>query len=122
MANAVKGEVQFEAEGVTYTIRFTVDAIVQLEEKTGRTFPVLAAEMSDPLKVSMSLLRLIFWAALQDRHPDLDVKRAGELIVPAGGMTSALALVGLALERAFPEGRSGGRPPKPGQKRTGPAS
>ena len=107
---------------MTYTLRFTVDAIVQLEEKTGRTFPILAAELSDPLKVSMALLRQIFWAALQDRHPDVGVKQAGELIVDAGGMTKGLELVGLALERAFPEGRAGGRPPKPGQKRTGPAS
>ena len=121
MANPIKGEVEFEADGVPYTIRFSVDAIVQLEEKTGRTFPILAAELSDASKVSMSLLRLIFWAALQDRHPGLDVKQAGELIVSAGGMTQALSLVALALERAFPKEVSS-RPQKPGQKRTGPAS
>lgn len=123
MANPVKGEVEFEAEGVVYTLRFTVNAVVSLEEATGSTFPALSADLSDPLKVSMKLVRLLFWAALQDAHPTVDVLRAGDLIPHAGGMVGAMALIVKALERSFPaqEGASKGRPPRPGQRVTGPA-
>ena len=117
MANPHKGEVEFQAEGVTYTLRFSISSIVKLEEVTGRNFPVIAQELATPEKISMTLVRQLFWAGLQDSHPGLDIEAAGELISEAGGMVGAMALIGEALNRSFQKEAGGrGRPRKPGRQ------
>ena len=123
MANPIKGEVEFEADGVTYTLRFTVDAMCRLEEETGKLFQELAADLADPKRIGISRVRQVFWACLQDRHEGVTLKEAGELIAKAGGMAGAVDLISLAMVRAFPQEAKGtARPPKPGRVRTGPAS
>jgi hypothetical protein len=49
-----------------------------------------------------STIRAIFWAGLQDRHPDLALKDAGRIIT-ALGMKRADELVGEAFALTFPE-------------------
>lgn len=111
MANPIRGEVEFEAQGKVYTLRFSYNAMVEIEEKAGKPFPAISAELTDPEKVSLKTLRLMFWGALRDRHPDVTVEQSGELIDAAGGMIAAVELVSKALERTVE--RDDARPRKP---------
>lgn len=116
MANPHLGEVEFEAGGVPYTLRFSIDALCALEEKSGKGFPSLCTELSDPGKVSLSLMRMMVWAALRDDKPDLTLRDAGELIIGGGGMQAMMVKLTRAIELAFPQEASGkARPRKPGQ-------
>jgi hypothetical protein len=124
MPNPHKGEVAFEAEGKTYTLRFSIDALCNLEEAAGKGFASIAIELSDPEKMSVSLLRKVLWAGLIEHHPDLDVRAAGELILAAGGAVVVLGQIEKAFTAAFPEDpEKGARPQTPGRPNgTGPAS
>jgi hypothetical protein len=125
MANPHKGEVEFSADGLRFTLRFNVGSLVKLEQVAGRGFPSMAAEMAEPEKISMTLVRQFFWAALQHHHPDIDIERAGDLMMTAGGLMGAIDLVGRAMRNSFSDENGGGarRPPRgPGRrKQTGPA-
>jgi len=113
MANPHKGETGFDAGGVSYTLRFSVDAICALEEIAGKGVVAIAADLSDPERVSMSLLRKVLWAGLRQHHAELDLQAAGELILAAGGLVAAMGLIGKALSAAFPEGGDPPPPPPP---------
>lgn len=127
--NPHKGEVTFNAGEATYTLRFSIDAICALEEKLGRGILDIVAEMQSwappPAgetaaqakarigRLRMGLVRAMFWAALRDHHPKIDMRQAGELIVPAGGMNEVVGLIGQALVLAFPaaEGEASSQDP-----------
>lgn len=124
MANPIRGEVGFDVsvpgesgEVVkTYTLRFSANAICELEESVDKSIVALLTEMASwvdaPEKMRMSVVRLMFWAGLRDRHPDVDLKAAGELILAAGGIVRASELIMTAVERAFPAPKTkGARPP-----------
>jgi hypothetical protein len=110
--NPHKGEVELKAGEQTYTLRFSIDAICSLEAMSGKPFAVAAAEMADPAKASMTLVRMLLCAGLQERHPELSLKDAGELIIPAGGMGKVTEKVFEAFALAFPEASGTTRPPK----------
>lgn len=124
MPNPHKGEVSFDAGGKSYTLSFSVDAICKLEGACdGRGIVALSDELSDMQRVSMTLLRKVMWAGLQEHHSDIDLKAAGELIVAAGGMIVAVGIIGKAFMLAFPQAKDGeSPPPMPGLDGTGPAS
>ena len=127
MANPHKGEVELKAGDKRYILRFSIDAICALEEATGKSFPVLAVEMSDPAKFTVSLVRQILFAGLTTEHPDITLREAGEIILEAGGLIEVMGKVGEAFELAFPakEARGTPRPPNRAPSRkdgTGPAS
>ena len=117
MANPHKGELTFEADGTTYTLHYTHDALVELEDQLDRGIISIVSELErwtkDPELVRLSMVRAIFWAGLHDHHPEIDIKAAGELITKAGGLMVVLAMAGEGLGRAFgvPE-MKGSRPPK----------
>lgn len=125
MANKNKGEVEFKAGGETYKLRFSIDSLCELEDLSGKGIAALAQELSDPAKVSIKLMRQVFWAGLRDNHPDINLKAAGELIVEAGGMLPVAELVGQAFTLAFPQRdddtTTAERPQKPSQNGTGSA-
>jgi hypothetical protein len=112
--NPIKGEVELPAGDDVYTLRFSIDAICSLEAMTGKPFSVTATEMADPKKASMTLVRMLLAAALQERHPELSLKDVGELIIPAGGMAKVTAKVFEAFAKAFPEAEASdtARPPR----------
>lgn len=125
--NQHKGEIELKAGDKSYVLRFSIDAICTLEEKAGKSFPTLASEMSDPDKFTVTLVRSILHAGLTERHPDITLKDAGEIIIAAGGMVEVMGKVGEAFEAAFPKSEASGtpRPPNRATRRaggTGPAS
>lgn len=117
MGNSFKGEVSFEVDGKTYTLRYSTDALVQLEDKLDRGIVDISAEMmtwgKTPSKMRLGLIRAVLWAGLQDHHPDIDIKAAGELITKAGGLAAIANLVGEGMALAFPSPETkDARPPR----------
>lgn len=107
MANSVRGEVAFEAEGEDYTLVLDFNALCDLEED----FPGIMSggvELSSPRAV-----RSVFRSALAKYHPDIDERGAGDLIQSVG-IQKAAELVASAFKASFPaESAKGGktRPP-----------
>lgn len=106
MANPIRGEVDVKVGEDNFTLVFTINAIVELEEKLGKPISEIAGGMG--ANVSFSLLRTLFWAGLQDRH-GLSETEAGALMQEIG-FVKASELVTQAFGRAFPEAQRGGRP------------
>ena len=103
MANPHRGEVKLKAGEKAYTLRFSIDAICQLEEATGKNLVALMTEMSDAKRMSISAVRQLLHAALHEHHPEVSLIEAGELMMAAGGLLTSLAIVTDAMQAAFPE-------------------
>jgi hypothetical protein len=116
MANPHRGEVSFDADGKSYTLHFSTNAICELEDKLDRSFVSisndLAKAVSAPDKIRMTTLRAIFWAGLQDHHPEIDLKAAGKLILSTGGMLGVMNLITEGFARAFPDPETKGARPQ----------
>lgn len=138
MANPLKGEVSFEARGKTWTLLLNSNAQCELEEHTGRGILDLATELEswgppiDPKsrkpvaetpveqlarlkRINIRSVRTMLWGALREKHPEIDVKEAGNLIDDMGGPIVAVAKVLEAFALGLPEPPEDGgeaRPPK----------
>jgi hypothetical protein len=122
MANPLKGEVELVAGDKSYVLKFSVDAICSLEERLDKGFPAIAVDLQQPHKLTISLVRQLLHASLNEAHPEITLKEAGELIIPAGGMVVVLDKVSAAISAAFPapaEARGTSRPPKRLKGQTG---
>lgn len=119
MANPHKGEVELQAGEKTFTLRYSIDAICSMEAALGKGFPAIAAEMSDINKMSVSVVRQVLHSGLQECHPELTLKEAGELILSAGGALKVMAKVTEALGAAFPDAKEAKPGPQPGPRRAG---
>lgn len=108
MANAVKGQVSLKASDTIYTLCLSANAMCELEELTGETIGSLAVKM-DGEAVRMTHVRALMWAALQDHHPEIDIKGAGRIITEAG-MSACMEAIGMAFQRAFPDVEEPGSP------------
>lgn len=125
MSNPHRGDVAFEAGGKAYTLRYSANAICELETAFDKGFIAIATDMAawekNPRLMRLGAIRTLFWAGLQDHHPDIDQKVAGELVLELGGIEKAADLIMEALKLAFPEAAAkvGARPPKRGGAGTG---
>lgn len=108
MVNSLKGEIALPVGESTYIIRYSVDAICSLEDRIGKGFPAIAADLQNPDKVTISLVRQLLHAGLAEAHPELSLKDAGNLIVPAGGLVNVLEKVSQAILVAFPQAEASG--------------
>ncbi len=117
MANPHKGEVSLVAEGKTYTLKYSVDAICRLEETTGKNLTALMVEMADASRMSLSMTRHMVHAALFEHHPEVSLKEAGEIMAGSGGMLNAITKVVGAIKLAFPEASGTPRPPNRAARR-----
>lgn len=116
MANRERGEVTFDACGQTWVLRYSTNALCALEGAIGKGALAAANEMVEPGSVQMSTLRAMMWAALSERHPAVDLKKAGELI-DALGFVEAGAKLGEAFQLTFPVAdEDAGEPGKPNPK------
>lgn len=110
MANPHKGEVELKAGDATYVLRYSIDAICSLEERMDKGFTAIAAEMSDPDRMRVTTVREVLLAGLQENHPEVTLKQAGELILAAGGAIVVLGRVSEAFTAAFPNAEASGKP------------
>lgn len=102
MANSHKGEVELKAGDEVYILRYSIDAICSLEDRLDKGFPAIAAEMSNATTMRLSSVRQVLLAGLQEHHPHMTLKQAGELLVNAGGAMVVLGKVNEAFAAAFP--------------------
>jgi len=109
MANVHRGQVSLAVGDTTYTLSLSTNALCDLEDLFGKNVTEVAALLGAD-NVSMKTVRGMFWAALQDHHPDVDLKGAGRIITDAG-MPAAMEAIGKAFKAAFPE-NSGSHPRK----------
>lgn len=102
MANPHRGEVAIQVGGVPYTLRFSINALCELEDHLGQGINAVAAMMADPEKIRLKTLRAVFWAALIDHHPNIDVRAAGDLLAEAGA-ANVMEKIAEAFSKAFPD-------------------
>lgn len=116
-ANTVKGEVSFNAEGQTYRLAFSTNALIALEERLDKTVAEIGAMFEQPLRLAH--LRILLWAGLSDHH-DVPELEAGRLM-DAVGIDKVGELIGRAFVLAFPDdeegAKDGERPRKPAAKK-----
>ncbi|WP_313472771.1 hypothetical protein [Brevundimonas sp.] len=106
MANRVKGEVGFTADGQDYTLLLDFNALCELENDVPGLMDG-TAEIKSP-----SAVRAVFHAALTGHHPALNVKDAGR-IIHAVGIGRAGELIREAMTASFgQEEKDGARPRK----------
>lgn len=128
MANPHRGEVSFEAEGTEYTLQYSNNALVELEDRLDRGIVDISSELlswaKDPKRIRLGTIRAVLWAGLREHHPEVDLRAAGEIITKAGGVLEITGLIGEAFSRAFPAPeKKGSRPRKRGATNgTGPDS
>ena len=116
MANPLKGEVAFDVEGKSYTLRIDFAAMAKIEGLTEKTFPEFAAQFSDASKIKVSDVILFFWVGLSRHHPDLTRDQAADLMQDMGPIDITVALIAKAMARGQQEAAAKPRPQKPGRR------
>lgn len=110
MANPHKGEVTFEADGKTHTLRLDTNAICSLEDEIGIGILEIMRRMDSGV---MSTLRTAYQCALVNGStPGLSLAEVGELIDELG-YARAATLLSKALEFAFPPAAAEGEGANP---------
>lgn len=93
-ANPLKGEVELKVSGKTYTLTFTSNAIVQVEQLLGG---ISIADIGQQMG-RMEYLRALLWAGLQKHHEGLDLFAVSDLMDDCeGGMSGVMEPVTRAL-------------------------
>lgn len=105
--NKETGKATLDIDGKLYTLQFTTNAMVEVEDLLDMPLPALAALMEDPLRVRVGHVRALFWGGLIEHHPDLTVQDAGALMQLAGGMDGLMPKMEAAFAAAFPSGGDG---------------
>jgi hypothetical protein len=118
MANSLNGVVEFtvgaKGEERTFKLCFSINAICELEDRTGKTLMQIGEHMKEVgvAGIKMSMVRDILYAGLIEHQPNISVKEAGELITEAGGTIAVLNKFNEALNAAYgPTEASGTRGP-----------
>lgn len=118
MGNRHKGQVTRKIDGVAYTFELSVNAFCEIEDATGETMTQLFGRLQTGMKtgqIGMRDLRLLFWGALTEHHPDLDQRAAGRLLSGIGDMTEQLAFVEDVFNTAMPDTDKAGAGKVPGK-------
>lgn len=84
MANKQKGEVALVALSKEWILKFSTNALCELEDLTGKSAIEVANSMNDESKVTMKLLRQIVFAGLSENNPSPTIEDAGNIIDSVG--------------------------------------
>lgn len=116
MGNPLRGEATFKAGDAEKTLVFDVNVFCELEAETGFGVNDLVEQMQG--SPSFTLLRSIFCAGLQTKHPGTTKSDAGRIMSDAG-MDEITAALEKALAAAMPEAtdEQEGRPPNRKERR-----
>ena len=114
MANRMKGEVSFKSGEREYILRYSANALCELEDALEMGVNAVASQLADPESMRLKMVRVVFWAGLRDHHPDITLIQAGEIITDLS-LTKAMGLVSSAFQLAFQDD-SKAHPPQPGKK------
>lgn len=97
MANPALGEVAFKVADAEYTLKYSTNAICEMEEAINKSVGAILQNMD-----RLSHVRALLWGALRVKHPDVSLKQAGEILDRAG-MKDATDIIGKALAAYFPK-------------------
>ena len=103
--NKLRGQVPVEIDGTAYTLLYNVDAIVTLEQETGKSIAALAGTLDSPDKVEFATVRALLWAGLRAVHPACTKEFIGKLMPM--DVLGALPKILEAIEAAFPQSTGG---------------
>lgn len=119
MANPHRGHIDLTAGEAVYRLSFSINALCELEDATGKSVNELVNEMNSP-NPRLSMIRTLLWGALRDHHEEVTLREAGEIAGEAGMQQTGEA-VGKAFELAFPAAKEdpGSRPRKAGRGGSG---
>lgn len=95
MANPARGEITFKVADTEYTLKFSTNAICELEDRLDKGLNTIVANME-----RLSTVRALLWAGLRAKHPEVTIQQAGE-IIDRCGMAEATEIIGKALSVAF---------------------
>lgn len=96
MANPHKSEVAFKVGETEYTLKFSTNAICELEDRLDKGLNTIVANME-----RLTTVRALLWAGLRAKHPEVNIAQAGEMIDRLG-MPEVTEVIGRALTAAFP--------------------
>lgn len=96
MANPHRSEVAFKVEDTEYILKYSTNAICELEQQLDKGLNTIVANME-----RLTTVRAMLWAGLRAKHEDITLPKAGELIDKCG-MAAATDAIGKALNAAFP--------------------
>lgn len=74
MANPINGEIDIVANGKTYTLCFTSEAIISVEDLLGADISEISG------KSSVGNIRALLWGALRQHHGEVDLVGAGPIL------------------------------------------
>jgi hypothetical protein len=113
MANPVKGEAAVTIDGVEYTLRFTMESMVQISRRYGNrgVLGIFNDLLSSPDGPPPEMERLIFWQALRHHHKDITEEQAGDILWSAKLNHRGVEILSAAIATAFP-GRDGDADPQ----------
>ncbi len=98
MANKEKGEVSL---GQKWTLRYSTNALCELEEASGMGAIELANSLADESSLKLKNLRHMLWAGLLENHPGIQAVQAGQIIDELG-FGEVGDRIGEAFTLAFP--------------------
>jgi len=102
MANKFKGEVPLAVDGKEYIVRFSANALAELEDSLDMGINAIMAQLANVETMRMKTVIKIVYAGLRDRQPDVTLAQAGEIITDASIVRTMEAL-NAALVLAFGE-------------------
>ncbi len=92
MANSLKGEVSLVYSGADYTMVLDFNALCDFEGETGKN---ALSVLDGGSSMTASDMRALLWAGLRQRHPEMTLSLAGEILsenIDAIGRATAVAL------------------------------
>lgn len=113
--NPHKGDVSFEVEGKTYTLRYNHRALVKMETALNKGLMQIMTEMSKPETLRLGTTAVLLWAGLQKHHPQITQDQAVDLLDEIeGGIPAIIILIDKAFCKAFETtlGTKGTNPPQ----------
>jgi len=113
--NPHKGDVSFEVEGKTYTLRYNHRALVKMETALNKGLMQVMTEMSKPETLRLGTTAVLLWAGLQKHHPQITQDQAIDMLDEIdGGVPAIIAFIDQAFGKAFETtlGTKGTNPPQ----------
>ena len=103
-----RGTVTFEAAGEVWRLKFGVNALADMEERTGKSVNEIFASLSGN-GVRLGVLRTVLASGLAQSHPGLTLPAVGDLMDEVG-MAQIVKFIETAIRSAFPESAAGEAP------------
>ena len=100
--NPQKGDVEFEAGGKKYVLRYSHLSLVKLEHSLDKGLMQIMADVAKPETMRLGTIVSLLWAGLQKHQPGMTEEQAADLLDEIqDGAAGALAVIDEAFGKAF---------------------